>query len=106
MDPLSFLTPSFILFSLFIMAIMYMLRTSLEYFLPSVKTNGFWNDFLLLTLPIVIGCVLGYVFKAYPYGTGFTANSTHSIYGSVAGLLSTLIFKLINGLLGAKINGA
>lgn len=106
MDPLAFLTWQFIMFSLFVYAVMWVLRLTVEFFIPVAKTAKIWTSFLLLILPVIIGGLLGWGFKVYPYATGLTSSGDHIAYGSVAGLLSTLLFKVIKELLGSKITAA
>lgn len=103
MDPLAFLTWQFVMFSLVIAAIMYVLRTILEFFIPKLMTFKLWNSLLLMILPILIGVGLGDWWKMYPYAIGLTTNGEHMGYGAVAGLLSTVLFKVIKELLANKI---
>ena len=106
MDPLAFLTWQFVMFSLFVAAIMYVLRTIVEYAIPKAKTAKLWNSLLLMILPVIIGGLMGWLLKAYPYATGLTSIGDHIGYGSVAGLLSTIVFKVVKELLGSKIAAA
>lgn len=106
MDPLAFLTWQFVMFALFVATLMYILRTVLEYFFPKLTTAKIWNSLLLMILPVLIGGFLGWFLNAYPYATGLTTKMDHLAYGSVAGLLSTIIFKVVKELLGSKISQA
>lgn len=106
MDPLAFLTWQFVMFSLFVAAIMFVLRTIVEFAIPKAKTSALWNSLLLMILPVILGGFLGWIFKAYPYSTGLDTQLDHLAYGSVAGLLSTILFKVIKELLGSKITAA
>ena len=103
MDPLAFLTWQFILFSLGIMAVLLVIRRVVEYIFSKVKDSKFWNELVLTTAPIVIGGIMGFLFKAYPFATGFVTPGDHIIYGIVAGMLSGIIYKIVKGLLGNKI---
>lgn len=105
MDPLSFLTWQFVLFSLVVAVIMYVTRTILEYCIPKLIDTRLWNSLLLMLLPVFIGAGLGGWWKMYPYATGLTTISEHVGYGAVAGLLSTLLFKIIKELLMQKMGG-
>ena len=102
MDPLSFLTSNFVMFSLGIMAIMSIFRTFIEYFIPLAKVSKVWNGLILITAPVIIGGLFGWLIKAYPYGVQGTA--THIMFGAVAGMLSGIIFKVIKDLLGSRIS--
>ena len=103
MDPLAFLTWQFVMFSLFVSVIMFVIRTVLEYFVPKLKTLKIWNSLLLLLLPVFIGATLGGLLKMYPYATGLTTTVEHVGYGSVAGMMSTILFKIIKELLINKV---
>jgi len=102
MDPLAFLSWQFVMFSLFVATIMYVLRTVFENIFPKLKTYQLWNSLFLMIMPIFIGAGLGGALKMYPYAIGFTTTSTHVGYGAVAGLLSTVLFKVIKELLIGK----
>lgn len=103
MDPLAFLSWQFVMFSLVIAAIMYVIRTILEFFIPKLMNFKIWNSLLLMLLPIFIGASLGDWWKMYPYAIGLTTTSEHIAYGAVAGLLSTVLFKVIKELLINKV---
>lgn len=105
MDPLAFLSWQFVMFSLFVAVIMQILRTILEYFFPRLTTLKIWNSLLLMLLPIFIGALLGKLLPTYPFATGFTTTFEHIGYGAVAGLLSTVLFKVIKELLVGKVTG-
>ena len=103
MDPLAFLSWQFVMFSLFVATIMYVLRTVLESIFPKLATYQLLNSLFLMVLPVFIGAGLGDALKMYPYATGFTTTVTHVGYGAVAGLLSTILFKVIKELLVGKV---
>jgi hypothetical protein len=106
MDLWSFLTSNFLFFSLGVMAFIFVVRTALEYFFPKLKTLTIWNNLVLPTAPVLIGGIMAFFLKAYPYSTGTLALTSpwdHILFGAIAGLLSGLIFRVIKGLLGQQI---
>ena len=105
MDPLAFLSWQFVMFSLFVATIMYVLRTILEFFIPKLTVFVLWNSLLLMILPVFIGAGLGRLLTSYPFANGFTTITEHVGYGAVAGLLSTVLFKVIKELLIGKVSG-
>jgi hypothetical protein len=102
-DLWSFITWQFILFSLGIMAVVFVFRTILQYFFVKLQSSRLWNTLILPIAPILIGGGMARLIKAYPYSTGLTSNLDHILFGAVAGLLSGLIFSVIKGTLGSSI---
>lgn len=96
----------FILFSLGIAAGMYVLRTIVEYMMNiwqvTAKESKLWNDLLLPVLPVIFGAITGIVFKSYPYPDALTTGGDRFMFGAVAGLLSTLLYRVIKSLLIQK----
>jgi hypothetical protein len=103
MDLFAFLTWQFVLFSLGLVAIIFVIRTTLQYFFQSLVFSKLWNNLILPIAPIIIGGSLSVLLKAYPTPAGFTSSGDHLIFGAVAGLLSGLIFSVIKGTLGSSI---
>lgn len=100
----------FIIFSLGIVAITSIFRTLIEYLLANVKimTNEskLWKDLILPVFPVVLGLVAGIVMKEYPYPTGISSRDSRIIFGLVAGLLSTLIYRIVKALFNQKLAAA
>jgi hypothetical protein len=117
MDPILqvLLSWQFILFGLAVAAVMYVLRIVVEYFMVLAKQNPaaspLWNDLLLPILPVILGASAGYFFKLFPYPwfangpRGYVVVGDRVIFGLVAGLLSTLMYRVIKSLLYQKIAG-
>lgn len=70
---------------------------------PAAKESKLWNELLLPILPVVLGSVGALVFKTYPYPDNLTTSGSRFIFGLVAGLLSTLFYRVIKALLVQKI---
>lgn len=97
----------FVLFCLGIMAITWVIRKVVEYFLekPSVpmeKTSKLWTELLLPIGPVIGGAIIGFFFKEYPFPEGITSDSARVFFGMVAGLFSGLVYKIIKGMLFNK----
>lgn len=112
MDPIlqTLLSWQFIIFGLAISAIMFVLRKIVEYAMAhwaqAAKESGLWTDLLLPISPVVLGATFAVIFKHFPYPDGLTTGSSRFVFGLVAGLLSTLIYRVVNSLLGQKISDA
>lgn len=105
MDPfLGFFTWQFILFCLFISGITFVLRTFVEFFEKDMKDLKMWNELILPIFPVIVGGLIAIFVSMYPYPDGFGSNTARLIFGSVAGLLSTLVFRVIKSTLNAKIS--
>ena len=97
----------FIIFGVAVSAVMFVIRTIVEYIMSAckmaVKDSKLWNELFLPILPVIIGTVGAFFFKTYPYPDGLTTNGDRIIFGLVAGLLSTLIYRIGKALLIKKI---
>jgi phosphoglycerol transferase MdoB-like AlkP superfamily enzyme len=108
MDPILtiLLSWQFILFGLAVAGIVYVVRILVEYFLQLAKkdpkTSKFWSELVLPILPVVLGAVAAVKFKSFPYPDGLVTRGDRIIFGLVAGLLSTLLYRVVKGLLSAK----
>lgn len=112
MDPIlqTLFSWQFVVFGLAIAAIVFVLRKIAEYILSAYNLNSkeskLWQDLILPILPVVLGAVAGFLFTTYPYPDGLTTSGSRVIFGLVAGLLSTLFYRLIKSLLMQKITSA
>src|SRR5271165_793647 len=93
----------FILFALGVSVIMWFLRTILEYIFPNIDKNKFWSELCVPLLPPTIGAVISYFATKYAYPDGLASLSGRLLFGSVAGLLSGLVFQVAKGMLKDKI---
>jgi uncharacterized membrane protein YedE/YeeE len=97
----------FIIFSLGIVAITSVLRTVVEYILTNVKVmakeSKLWNDLILPIMPVVLGSVSTVFIKGYPYPEGISATGGRFVFGLVAGLLSTLLYRIVKALFNQKL---
>jgi hypothetical protein len=93
----------FILFGLGVSVIMWFIRTITEYAFPKLDNYKFWTELCLPLLPPSIGALIAYFATKYAYPDGLTSLSGRLLFGSVAGLLSGLIFQVAKGMLKDKI---
>jgi len=93
----------FILFALGVSVVMWFLRTILEYIFPNIDKIKFWSELCLPLLPPTIGATVSYFATKYAYPDGLNSLSGRLLFGSVAGLLSGLIFRVVRGMLKDKI---
>jgi hypothetical protein len=111
MDPILtiLLSWQFILFGLAVAGVVYVVRILVEYFIQLAKrdpkTSKFWSELVLPILPVVLGAVAAVKLKSFPYPDGLVTRGDRIIFGLVAGLLSTLLYRIVKGLISAKIGG-
>ncbi len=100
----------FLIFGTAVAAIMFVIRKIIEYAIvnwtPLSKESKLWNDLILPILPVIIGSCGALLFKTYPYPDGLTTSGGRFIFGLVAGLLSTLIYRVTKAMINQKISGA
>jgi hypothetical protein len=97
------LSIQFVLFSLGILALVFVVRKAVELFAPAFAAKKIWTDFLLVVSPIVFCAIAGFIATKYAYPDGLTATSSRIILGSVAGMLSNLVYRLIKAGIKSKI---
>lgn len=97
-----------VIFSLGIAAVIVVIRRIVDYILDNFtrfsQHTKIWNGLILPILPVLLGGIAGGVLSNFPYPDGLTVNYDRVIFGLVAGLFSTLLYKVINSLLGDKLN--
>lgn len=92
---ITFLTWQFLLFCLSLAAVIEVLRRFVEYYEKDVKDLKMWNELILPSLPVFMGGFLGAVLKAFPYPEGFATIGPRILFGLVAGLLSTYVYRAL-----------
>ena len=97
----------FVIFGLGIAAIVFVFRTVIEYLLVNTKiishTSKLWRDLILPILPVIMGVFLSVSVSDYPYPDGISNVQSRFIFGLVAGLLSSLLYRLIKSLINKKL---
>lgn len=100
LDLTSTFTASFILISLAIAALTSLVKNGVKEILPKVYESPFWNSASKMSLPIVIGCLLGLILNLpTPFeieGRGYSV-----LVGLSGGLLSSYLFAFIKSFLRA-----
>lgn len=99
----------FLLFCLALAAVTFVVRKIAEYVLdnpsvPASKSSKLWQALILPIMPVVLGSVGGYFADKYPYPEGLGMSSGRIVFGLVAGLLSGLVYRVINSFLSSKIS--
>lgn len=97
----------FIIFSLGIVAITTVFRTTAEYLLKNVKViakeSNLWNNLILPILPVVLGPIGSVLIKGYPYPEGISTGGARFVFGLVAGLLSGLLYRIVKAFFNQKL---
>ena len=110
MDPILqvLLSWQFMLFGLAIAAVVYVFRTIADYFISlkmDPKKIKIWNELILPIFPVFLGVLVSDLLTTFPYPNGLTSRGDRVIFGLVAGLFSTLMYRVIKALLVQKIDG-
>lgn len=101
----------FVLFCLSIAAITYVIRKLIEFFvldnpkMPGTRTSMFWRDLILPISPIVAGALMGAFIHRYPFPEHLHSTGGRTIFGLVAGLLSSQIYRIMTSMLKSKFGG-
>jgi uncharacterized protein involved in response to NO len=93
----------FLLFCLMVATIMYLIRVAVEYIFSKAVNSRLWNDLFLPILPPVIGAIIGYFASAYAYPEGLNSVSGRVAFGMVAGLLSSLVYRVMKAFLKSQL---
>jgi|ERR1035437_4665747 hypothetical protein len=97
----------FIFFALGISAIVFVIKTVVEYIISNhtsaPKESKLWNKVILPILPIVAGALLALIAKKYPYPEDLPSISGRVAFGLVAGMSATIIYQVFNATLANKI---
>ena len=92
----------FIIFGLGIVAITSVISRFTEYVFnikKYAKRQKIWKELMLPTLPVILGSLLAYCITSYPYPVGLETSGARFVFGLVAGLLSTLIYRIVKSFL-------
>lgn len=100
---MQFLSWQFVLFCLALAAITFVVRRFVEYFEKDVPDLKLWNDLILPILPVFLGGGIASLVTMYPYPEGLHSVVSRGIWGTVAGLLSGLVYRVAKTLLSAKL---
>lgn len=105
MDPILsvFLSWQFIMFSLGIYVITWMMRTLLEYKFPKIIVNKFYSEIVLPFTPVIVGAMVAFFATQYAYPPGISALSGRLVFGATTGMFSGLIFRVIKSMLKSKL---
>ena len=94
---------NFLLFSLGIFVMTYVVRSTVEYFFKTFVAGAFWNALCLAVMPPLFGAITGLLAKSYAYPGELNSTFDRVMFGAVAGLLSTWVYKVAKDLLKSRI---
>lgn len=95
----AFFSWQFILFALMIYGIVYGIRIVIEYYFKKFSLTHFYNEVFLPLSPMITGLVLALFATGYAYPAGLSSFSGREMFGFVAGLTSTTIYRVLNSIL-------
>lgn len=93
----------FISFGLAISAILFVLKTVIEFW-KTIREAKLWKEVFLPILPVIIGSAGAVVLSSYPYPENITTVSARLVFGLIAGLFSGLIYRIIKALIIQKVS--
>lgn len=102
----------FIVFGLAIAAVIFVIRTGVDFCVKNFKLSQFkinlWHDLLLPVFPVFIGAVAAYLMKTFPYPEQLNSSGAGGrvLFGVVAGLFSGLIYRVVKSLISQKIKSS
>lgn len=91
-----------LLFSFGCFVVTFVIRKIAEGSVSSLKTNHYWNEALLPTLPILLGGVAGLLMTQFPYPVQNPAWSFRLLLGIVAGFASAWAVKIVKAIVKSK----
>lgn len=110
---LAFLSWQFLFFCIAIGAVVFVLRSLIEFAMANWwplkqwsaahKGATLWTELILPVMPIVIGQMMALLITLYPYPEGFTSAGGRFLFGLVAGFSSGLIVRIYNSFLSGKV---
>ncbi len=98
----------FVSFSLAISAILFVIKTVVEYIVSlwkPIQESKLWKELFLPILPVIIGSVGAALLSSFPYPENLTTVSARLVFGLIAGLFSGLIYRIIKALVIQKALG-
>lgn len=100
---------SFIVLCLVVAGVTEVLRRITDFVLdnpniPASKNSKIWTQLILPTSPLGIGIAITLLFPSLPYPDGWHTKDARLLLGFVAGLLSTLVFRIAKSFLKEKID--
>ncbi len=96
----------FILFGLMLASLTWIGRKIIEYLIKNktLQPVNIWNDLVLPVAPIILGALIGLIATKYPYPSGVSVVSGRVAFGLAAGLISSLLYRLIKSFIKSRIS--
>ena len=105
----SLITVNLVFFCLAVFAATHTVRKVIEALLPTIRKDTpltraqkVWEEFLLPSLPILVGIGLAVLVKSWPWPPGIVTASSRAIAGGVAGFISTWVYRMLKSFLTKK----
>lgn len=93
----------FLLFSFGIFTIIWIIRSVIEYFIPTAIGSKLWEKLILPIAPTLIGMTIAYFATKFPYPDSITSVSGRIFFGLTAGNLSSSGYQVLKGMIFSKI---
>jgi len=82
------------------------IRLGFELVLPvlkeATKAANIWRLFILPTMPVVFGGLVGGLVSTFPYPAGLVSQSTHVMYGMVCGFAAGWAYRILKAVVEKK----
>jgi hypothetical protein len=82
------------------------IRLGFELVLPvlkeATKAANIWRLFILPTMPVVFGGLVGGLIDTYPYPAGLVSRPTHVMYGMVCGFAAGWAYRILKAVVERK----
>lgn len=86
----------FMLFSLAIGGIVWVVRTFVEFYFPKLKDKkSAWQEVFMPVLPIPIGLIMAFFATKFAYPDQLTSLSGRLLFGFASALLSSVVMRLV-----------
>src|SRR5258708_32417446 len=86
---------NFLLFSLGIAALVWFIRTVLEYFYPKIDGNQLWEKLIFPLMPLIFVAVIAIFAVKYPFPEGVRSFIARLLFVSVSGSLGWWLYHVI-----------
>lgn len=92
-----------LLFCCGVAIVVFVFRTLLENFVPSVLKSTKYDRVFLPLFPPAVGVVIAFFATSYAYPNGMNTLSDRIIFGLVSGAFSSLVYRVVKGAFTQKI---
>jgi hypothetical protein len=93
----------FLLFSLGIFTVIWIIRTVVEYFIPTAVGSKLWEKLILPVAPPLVGGLVALFAVKYAYPAELTSSLARVFFGAVSGNFSGTVYQIAKGMLKDKL---